>query len=161
LYNDVNSSQIIADASNIRTGENPSYSVEDFLNVYPQFGSISGNDGYMSAELLQMYIDFANACVKQARYHSAWKICMGLFVAHFASMWLQGTAAPGSSAGQVLAASQAKGLNTSESVGDVSVSMDYSNVGNDLDGWAQWKLTIYGQQLASIAKMLGKGGMVV
>ena len=154
-YGDVNSTQIIADASNIKTGENPSYTVEDFLAVYPQFENV------VSPAILQMYVDFADACVKEARFHTSWKICMGLFVAHFASMWLQGTASPGSTAGQVLAASQAKGLNTSESVGDVSVSTDYSSITNDLKGWAQWKLTVYGQQLASIAKMLGKGGMVV
>lgn len=154
-YGDVNSSQILADASNIRTGENPSYSVGDFLDVYPQFESVIAN------EIIQMYIDFATACVKEARYHSSWKICMGFFVAHFVALWLQGTADPGSTARQVLAASEAKGLNTSEAVGDVSVSTDYTSIGNDLNGWAAWKLTIYGQQLASISKMLGKGGMVV
>ena len=155
MYGEVNSSQIIANASNIRTGENPSYTVGDFLAVYPQFV------GLIDESILQMYIDFATACIKKARYHSSWKICMGFFVAHFASMYMQGTADAGSSASQVLAAAQAKGLNTSETVGDVSVSIDYSSIGEDLNGWAQWKLTIYGQQLASIAKMMGRAGMAV
>ena len=43
----------------------------------------------------------------------------------------------------------------------VSYSQDVSTITNDLDGWAQWKLTKYGVQFASIAKLMGKGGMLV
>ncbi len=115
----------------------------------------------MPLVMLQTYLNLANASIQEARYHDAWQLCMGLFIAHFATLWLQGTANPGSSAAQVISAGRALGLDTSESAGDASVSTDYSAVANDLDGWAAWKLTNYGQQLATLGKLVGKGGMVV
>lgn len=142
------------DGSNLRTGTNPTFVYDDFINIYPQFQD-------MSNDIVQMYIDLANACVKEARWHDYWKIAMGWFVAHFCTLYLQGTADPGSLAGTVIAAGQAIGLNTSESVGDVSASVDYNTIAQDLDGWAAWKLTNYGQQLASIGKLVGRGGMYV
>ena len=152
---------IITNASNLRTGDNPSYTLEDYLSMYPQFESDSGGVYLVPTVILQMYIDLANASIQEARYHGAWVLCMGFFVAHFATLYLQGTASPGSSAGQVLEAGRAQGLATSESVDGVSVSTDYNAIANDLNGWAAWKLTIYGQQLATIGKLMGKGGMMV
>lgn len=152
---------IIGGAANIKVGSNPPYSLSDFLEVYPQFGPDSGGNDVVPQPIVQMYIDFADACIREARWHSSWRIAMGWFVAHFLTLYLQGVADPDSGAAGVMAAGQAKGLNTSESVGDVSVSMDYTQIGQDLDGWAAWKLTIYGQQLATVGKLLGKAGMYV
>lgn len=147
---------IIGGASNLRTGSNPPFSYEDFTSTYPQFG-----DSIIPQDIVQMYIDLAQSCIQEARWRGYWKVAMGWFVAHFCTMYLQGTADPDSGAGAVLAAGQAKGLNTSESVDGVSVGMDYSTIAQDLEGWAAWKLTIYGQQLATIGKLVGRGGMYV
>jgi hypothetical protein len=158
---DVFTEQIINDASNIRPGENPAYAVSDFLTVYPQFGEDALNKPIVDPEIIQMFIDLAQASVKQTRFRTAWKLAMGYFVAHFATLFLQGTSDPKSGAGAVLAAGQARGLKTSKSAGDVSISYDFNSITQDLNGWAAWKLTIYGQQLATLAKMYGKGGMGV
>jgi hypothetical protein len=115
----------------------------------------------LPAMVLQMYINLATASINQARWHSYWKTAIGWFVAHFCTLYLQSMASPGSSAAQVVSAGQARGLMASKGVGDVSVSYDYSSIASDLDGWAQWKLTLFGQQLASIGKLVGKGGTVV
>lgn len=154
---------IIGDASNVRTGSNPPFLLADFFAQYPQFGPDGSTPPkYLVPTLItQMYINLADACIKQARWHDYWQISTGWFVAHFCTMYLMGTADPNSGAAAVLAAGQAKGLNTSESVGDVSVSTDYNNIAQDLEGWAAWKLTIYGQQLATIGKIVGMGGMYV
>jgi len=152
---------IIGEASNIRTGSNPPFLLCDFLEVYPQFGLGVDGNYTIPVEIIQIFINLADACIKEARWHSYWKIAMCWFVAHFCTLYLQGLADPNGGAAAAMAAGQAKGLNTSEAVGDVSVSMDYNQIGQDLNGWASWKLTIYGQQLATIAKMLGKGGMYV
>lgn len=152
---------IIGEASNVRTGSNPPFLIGDFLAMYPQFGPDSNNVDVVPQQIVQIFIDLADACIKEVRWHSYWKIAMGWFVAHFCTMYLQGAADPGSGAAAAMAAGQAKGLNTSETVGPVSVSMDYSQIGQDLDGWAAWKLTIYGQQLATIGKLVGKGGMYI
>lgn len=155
---------IIGNASNIQSGSNPPFALSDFLSSYPQFGQVdvSGNyTGIIPLAVLQMYLDLANSSVNQQRWQSYWQTAMGWFIAHFCTLYLQGSANINSPAADVLAAGQAKGLNTSESVGDVSVGVDYNLVAQDLEGWAAWKLTIYGQQLATIGKLVGKGGMYV
>jgi hypothetical protein len=152
---------IIGAASNIRTGSNPAFSFSDFIAQYPQFGPDSNSIYIIPQPIVQMYINLADVSIKEARWHDYWLIAMGWFVAHFCTLYLQGVSDPNGGAAAALAAGQAKGLNTSESVGDVSVSMDYNTIAQDLDGWAAWKLTIYGQQLATIGKLVGMGGMYV
>lgn len=148
---------IIGDASNIKNGNNPPFVLDDFFSMYPQFG----DESIISSSMVQMYIDLANASLNQRRWQSYWQAAMGWFVAHFCTLYIQGTADPTGGAGAVLAAGQAMGLDTSQSVGDVSVGTDYNLIAQDLNGWAAWKLTIYGQQLATIGKLVGKGGMYV
>lgn len=146
----------LGDASNIRVGDNPPYTIDDFKTVYPQF------QGETVAEpILAMYLELAHHAVKEARWHSYWKLAMGLFVAHFVTLWVSGTADPGSDAAAIVQAGQAKGLDVSKSVGGVSMSKDYSLIASGLDGWAAWNSTFYGNQLATLAKLVGKGGMLV
>ncbi|WP_419877677.1 DUF4054 domain-containing protein [Brevibacillus centrosporus] len=152
---------IIGVASNVRTGSSPAFTFDDFIAVYPQFGPNTEQAYVIPQAIVQMYIDLADACIKEARWRAYWKVAMGWFVAHFCTMYLQGTADPDSGAAGVLQAGRARGLITSKSAGDVSVSTDYSMVAQDLEGWASWKLTTYGQQLATIGRLVGKGGMYV
>jgi len=152
---------IIANASNLRTGENPSYTLDDFFTVYPQYGPDADGNYLIPTVILQMFINLANASVQETRYHDAWALCMGFFIAHFATLYLQGTASPGSSAAHVLEAGRAQGLTTSESVDGVSVSTDYGAIAGSLSGWAAFNLTVYGQQFATIGRIMGKGGMMI
>lgn len=145
---------LFPNAENIKIGDNPPYTVADFLSFYPGFEIVP-------EPVLQTFIHLAHASVKQIRYGDAWQLCMGYFVAHFATLHMEGMADAGSPAGQVLEAGRARGLRVSESAGDVSAGYDYNAVAQDLEGWAAWKLTVYGQQLASLAKVVGKGGMLV
>ena len=155
------SNQIAADASNIRSGGNPAFTLSDFLSIYPGFSVTGQNIAPVPNAVLQMYIDLALTCVQQARFRGAWKVCIGYFVAHFATLWLEGTADPNSPPAKVLAVGQAKGLVSSKSANDLSVSYDYSTIAKDLDGWAAWTMTNHGRNLATLAKLYGKGGMVV
>lgn len=152
---------MIDDASNIRTGNNPAYTLSNFLLAYPQFGVNEEGATFVPTPVLTMFLNLAHACIKEARWHDMWEFAMGLFIAHFVTLWLQGTADPNSGAAATIAAGQARGVVVSESANDLSVSYDHSTVGNDLDGWAAWKLTVYGQQLATMGKLVGKGGMYV
>lgn len=162
---------IIVGASNLRTGENPPYELADFYLHYPAYGprEVPAIDPdtdptieyLVDPIILQMYIGLADASIKQSRWHSAWQTAMGWFIAHFALLYLQGQADANSTAAQVIAKGQSKGLIASKSVGDVSVSYDFNSIAQDLNGWAAWKMTIYGQQLATLGKMYGKGGMYV
>jgi hypothetical protein len=139
-------------AANVVYGTNPAYAPTDFLGMYPKFANIVP-DGVLTA-----YIAFANACLVQARYQDAWAIVMGLFVAHFLTLYLQSDGNPASTAMQAAQQGLAKAIQIAKSVGDVSVS--YQAV-EGLDGWASWTLTSYGQQFASIAKVIGSGSMYI
>lgn len=168
---DSGSGSLIAAASNLRTGENPPYTLEDFYTLYPAYGpretpSENPDDDpvvtyLVDPSIMTMYIEMADAVVKEARWRKRWKFAMGLFVAHFLTLYLQSQAGAGSPAAQVVAAGQTKGLQTSKSVGDVSASYDFSTIAQGLDGWAAWNLTAFGQQYATLAKIVGKGGMYV
>jgi hypothetical protein len=153
--------QIAADASNIRSGGNPAYTVSDFLSMYPGFGEDASMQKVMPEAILQIFVDLGLTCIQEARFHGAWQMAIGYFIAHFATLWLEGNADPNGGAAAVLAAGQSRGLVVSESVGDVSVSMDYNTIAQGLEGWASWLTTNHGRNLASLAKLYGKGGMVV
>ena len=155
MYDALKVGGVVSVASNIRDGTNPAYTIEDFLIIYPQFSAL------VPPVILESFLELAHATVKKARYKAAWKVCMGLFVAHFASLWLQTAKNAGTPADEVIAAAESRGIVTSESVSGVSYSADFSAISSDLDGWAQWKLTQFGIQYASFAKLAGKGGMYV
>lgn len=147
----------MAGAANIIGGKNPPYTMCDFLTMYPQF------DGLAPEPVVRAYMKLADTCVKKNRYKGHWEICMGLFIAHFVTLYLQSYVDPmeNPDATAVVNAAEAHGVITSESVGGVSYSQDTHVAVDDLDGWAQWKLTAYGIQFASWARLLGKGGMYV
>lgn len=150
---------LIGAASNIITGDNPPFAVADFVAQYPQFGPDAKGKYLVPEIMLTMYVNLAHSYLKQARWKNTWQMAMGLFVAHFATIYLQSAAKPGAEADQVVASGAARGMIASESAGDLSVS--YESIASDLDGWAAWKLTIFGQQLVTFAKIIGKGGMYV
>jgi hypothetical protein len=152
---------IVATASNIKTGTNPPYVSDDFYAIYPQFGPATDETYVVPQIITQMYLDLANNCIKEARWHGYWKVGMSLFIAHFCTLYVQGVADPDSGAAGILKAGQARGLETSVSVGDVSVSTDFSIIASGIEGWAGFKTTAYGLQLAGIGRLLGKGGMYV
>jgi hypothetical protein len=160
-YPTTNVNQVISDASNIRTGDNPSYIVADFLSAYPQFGNDSSGNPVMNTDIIQLYIDLADSCIKEARWHKSWKIAMGLFIAHWCILWLRSSASVDSGKDAIVQAGQTQGIITSESVDGVSYSMDVSQVMQDLSGYGAWTTTDFGVQLATLAKIYGKGMMLV
>ena len=109
--------------------------------------------------VIQLYINLASACVNYNRYFDSWLICMGLFVAHYLTMWAQANQfGATSSVAQIAANGLALGIRTSKHAGNVGVGVRPLD---DLIGWGTFQLTLYGQQFASIAKVLGSGGMLV
>ncbi|EPS56766.1 TPA: DUF4054 domain-containing protein [Clostridium botulinum] len=146
---------LIGSAGNIKPGTSPPFTLEDFNQVYPQFKET------VPLIVLEMYLDMANACIKESRWHRQWKYGMCLFIAHFCTLYLQGVADANGGVKGILEAGKAQGLDTSISVGDVSISTDYSITTSNIEGWDGWSLSTYGQQLISIGTLLGKGGMYV
>jgi hypothetical protein len=151
----INPSPLIQGASNVKEGENPSFTADDFLAFYRQF------EGQLDSFVLDQFVAMAHACVQEARWHESWHLGMCLYIAHFATLFLETMTGNNPSAEEVVSAARVRGLQTSKSVGDVSVSYDFGHIQNDLKGWAAWDLTSFGAQFATLARMLGKAGMYV
>ena len=147
--------RLIANAANAPDSPgNPPFTAEDFLAVYPQFRVVP-------QAALEMYRKLALASLSQRRWGESWELGICLFIAHWCTLYLQSMVPEGATARQVLAAGESRGLCTSKAVGGVSVTVDYSAVAADLDGWAAWKQTTYGTQWATLARMVGMGGAVL
>lgn len=161
--------QIIAQASNVRAGQNPAFAASDFLAFYPQFKNTAAADGSLQpgyAEGLNIpdavfneFLKTANARIQEARWHSEWKMAMCLFIAHCSVLYLSATS--GTTVSGLVAAAAPAEVMTAKSVGDVSVSYDVNSISDDLKGYGDLKATAFGQQLASRAALLGKAGMMV
>ena len=164
MYGGVDVFGIIAGASNIRTGKNPPYTSEDFLAAYPQFGKTDEKTGQpmIPSVVLEAWVKLAHASINIARYHDAWELCMGLFIAHFLTLYLQTAASPDDPVGKIMSSGLAKGLVSSKSAGDLSISYDFSIIsGQEFAGWGTYKLTAFGQQFITMARIYSMGGMVV
>ena len=149
---DLNS--LIADASNIKVGENPDYTSDDFYSFYPQFKD------QVPENVVSTFINLASAKINIKRWNKSWKFGMALFIAHFLTLYVK-TSGTVEQPQTNLASGLVRGIQTSKSVDGVSVSYDVSSVLTELDGWGSYKLTEYGIQLLTMARLLGKGNMYV
>ena len=152
----MNEMSIVGLAANIREGSSTELTHDDFFAIYPQF---------MTAELplavVDMYVESANAAIQEERWHSRWRQAFCLYVAHYCTMWMKTATSADAPASSIVHAGDAKGAMTSKSVGGVSVSYGQTSADSDLMGFGSLRDTIYGQQLASLAKLTGIGMMVV
>lgn len=152
-------------AQNMPTGSNPDYELPDFLGDFPQFGTTNSDTGQVSlmsaipGTLVQKFIAMASASLSYSRYQDNWSFCMGLYVAHFCSLFL--SASSGTTPSGVASSAAPKSVLSSKSVGDVSASYDTNAISGDLEKWGSFKATAYGQQLATFASIAGMGGMVL
>jgi hypothetical protein len=150
--------ELISIASNIRTIDgNPSFTVEQFLETFPQFTNKVPNS------VINFYLKLANNSLSYSRWGDSWEMGITLFIAHYLTLYLMSTAGldENSPVNQVISKSLAAGLTASKSVGSLSKSYEYGSINDDFAGWGTWKLTLYGQQFATIAKLIGKGGSYI
>lgn len=109
--------------------------------------------------VLMSYLYLATWSLQFARWEGMWLIAVAMYIAHFATLWIRSEAAvPNTTAAQIAQAGIALGIQISKSVQDVSVA--YQALA-DLDEFGAYQLTWYGQQLATWAKALGSGMMLV
>lgn len=149
---DLNS--LIADASNIKIGENPEYTVDNFYAFYPQFKD------QVPENVVEAFVNLASANINIKRWNKSWEFGMALFIAHFLTLYIK-TSGTVDDPQTNLASGLVRGIQTSKSVDGVSVSYDVSSVLTEMDGWGSYKLTEYGIQLLTMARLLGKGNMYV
>lgn len=154
----INERELISLAANIKPiVGNPSYTADDFKAVYEVLGN------KVPEGILSFYISLANNSLSYARWGDSWSMGMTLFIAHYLTLYLRATdgLSENSPIAQVLNASYAAGLTASKSAGSLSKSYDYGSINDDFSGWGTWKLTLFGQQFATLAKLIGKGGSYI
>ena len=153
-----------AEAANL--GQNQgSYTAEMFQQDFPQFYTAATKESpatcLVPAAMLSEFISMANACVQPDKWLESWRYAAGLYVAHYATLYLRTYAQSSSSAAQAAATGALVGVVQSATLGDSSVSYDTSAVTKGTEDWGDLNATTYGQMLANRAKLVGMGGSYV
>lgn len=155
-------------ASNIPAyGEKGEYTADMFSSDFPQFYTKTKEEGeavyspLVPETMLDQFIDLANDSVLPSRWGTQWRYAAGLFVAHWSALYLQ-TYSDGSLNAQSVASGANQTGNVSmASMGDTTVKYDNGSIDAGTEKWGTWNATKYGAQLATMARMIGIGGMYV
>jgi hypothetical protein len=106
---------------------------------------------FVPIPVLNVYLRLALCCIFKNRYGCAWNLAVSLFIAHFATLFLQSSGQPASSAAQVAAQGLQTGILTSKSVGGVSAGYTNNVPADWMNMYGQFTSTAYGYQLATLA----------
>lgn len=145
-------------ASNVILTDNPEFTLDDFKGVFPVFPV--GDGGDIPEEVFNLFKAMADGAIKYDRYFTNWKYLMCLYIAHYLTLYIQ-TNNGEDDAAAALRGALPMGIASSKSVDGLSVSYDFMGVTNGMDDYGTWKLTLYGQQLITLTKIFGHGGMWV
>lgn len=153
-------------SSNVILTDNPEYTLEMFQKVFKNFciegGTIEPEDGSekIPTEVFNLFVGMAQASIKKDRYKSNWEYLMGLYIAHNLFLFLKASKGdPGATS--ALSSSLPFGIASSKSVDGLSISYDFLGSQDDYAGYGTWKLSLYGQQLITLTKIYGHGGIWV
>ena len=150
---------IRATAANIAKGQG-NYTAEMFQQDFPQFYSPDGTC-LVPATMLGEFVSMANACILPDKWLESWRYGAGLYVAHYATLYLRTYAENSPSAAQAAATGALVGVVKSATLGDSSVSYDTTAITKGTEEWGDLNATTYGQMLANRAKLVGMGGSYV
>lgn len=149
------------------------YTVEMFLADFPQFGKEVTDDSTdpptvtvvptIPEGMLELFIQMANAAIKEEVWGASWRYAMGLFVAHYAALYALAyyPSSPDNDAGTGAGSGQVTGVVTAAKLGDASVTYDATATTGDTEDWGAWNATGYGQLLITMARPLVAGGMYI
>lgn len=136
------------------------YTVEDFQQDFPQFFSSEGFS-LLPLTMLQEIVNMANSSVQPDKWGEAWRYAVGLYVAHYATLYLRSYSPSNDDPAQAAASGALVGVVSSATLGDASVSYDTSAITGGTADWGDLNATTYGQLLANRAKLLGIAGTYV
>ena len=145
-----------AAAANLGQGAGD-YTAEQFQADFPQFFDAYGTSLVPPAMLTEL-IAMANACVQPDKWLESWRYAVGLYVAHYATLYLRTYAESSPTAAQAAATGALVGVVKSATLGDSSVSYDTTALTKGTEDWGDLNSTTYGQMLANRAKLVGLGG---
>lgn len=155
---------LISEAANMPLpGEAGNYTAEIFLTDFPQFtrSGAETKESLVPEAMLQLFVDNANKSILPSRYCEMWRYAAGLFTAHHCSLYLKTYSDGSASSMRAAATSQQTGLIKEAEMGDTKVSYDNTAITAATEKWGSWNATQYGQQLITMARMIGMGGMYV
>lgn len=145
-----------AAAANIGQSQG-NYTAEQFQQDFPQFFNADGVS-LVPETMLSEIINMANACVQPDKWLESWRYAVGLYVAHYATLYLRTYAQSSPTATQAAASGALVGVVKSATLGDSSVSYDTSALTKGTENWGDLNATTYGQMLANRAKLIGAAG---
>lgn len=155
---------VIAAAANMPApGERGTYTRQVFGEDFPQFLKAGDGPGesLVPIRILDLFIKNANQAIIPSRYGSIWRYAAGLYVAHFCTLYLKTYSDGSVSVAQAAAKGQQTGLVKEAAMGDTTISYDNEAVTAAMAKWGSWNATQYGQQLVTMARMIGMGGSYV
>ena len=136
------------------------YTAEMFQEDFPQFFNTEGQCLVPSTMLLEI-INMANASVQPDKWLESWRYAVGLYVAHYSTLYLRTYAENSQTPEQAAASGALVGIVSSATLGDSSVSYDTTALTKGTEDWGDLNATTYGQMLANRAKLIGLGGSYV
>lgn len=153
-----------AAASNIGQTQG-NYTAEMFQQDFPQFYTAGTEETpaacLVPATMLFEIISMANASVQSDKWLESWRYAVGLYVAHYCTLYLRTYAESSATPAQAAASGALVGVVQSATLGDSSVSYDTSALTKGTEDWGDLNATTYGQMLANKAKLIGMAGTLV
>ena len=148
-----------AEAANLgqQTGN---YTAEFFAQDFPQFYTAEGTS-LVPQTMLQILIAQANTAVQPDKWLETWRLAAGLYVAHYATLYLRTYAENSDTPAQAAASGALVGVVQSATLGDSSITYDTTALTQATQDWGDLNATQYGQMLASMARLIGMGGTLV
>ena len=133
------------------------YTAQELQQDFPQFFTPDGVS-LVPCSMLTEIINMANASVQPDKWLESWRYAVGLYVAHYATLYLRTYAQSSPTAAQAAASGALVGIVKSATLGDSSVSYDTSALTKGTENWGDLNATTYGQMLANRAKLIGAAG---
>lgn len=133
------------------------YTAQEFQQDFPQFFTPDGVS-LVPCSMLMEIVNMANASVQPDKWLESWRYAVGLYVAHYATLYLRTYAQSSPTAAQAAASGALVGVVKSATLGDSSVSYDTSALTKGTENWGDLNATTYGQMLANRAKLIGAAG---
>ena len=133
------------------------YTAQEFQQDFPQFFAPDGVS-LVPCSMLTEIINMANASVQPDKWLESRRYAVGLYVAHYATLYLRTYSQSSPTAAQAAASGALVGVLKSATLGDSSVSYDTSALTKGTENWGDLNATTYGQMLANRAKLIGAAG---
>lgn len=141
------------------------YTAQMFQDTFPQFYTAATETEpaacLVPETVLAMFIDMANNAIQPDKWLDWWQYAAGLYVAHYATLYLRTFAESSSTPAQAAASGALVGVVSSATLGSDSVSYDTDALTKATEDWGDLNATQYGQLLATKARMVGMGGTYV